>query len=70
MMLDAVNNYNEPLTDDRLFGWHCCLFPTGRSGMEVINVGKYRVDAMNVESGALGREKIHYHDPEADTLPH
>lgn len=70
MVLDAVNNYNEPLTDDRLFGWHCCLFPTGRSGMEVINVGKYRVDAMNVESGALGREKIHYHAPEADTLPH
>lgn len=69
MMLDAVNNYNKPLTDDRLFGWHCCLFPTGRSGMEVINVGKYRIDAMNVESGTFGREKIHYHAPEADAIP-
>ncbi len=58
MMIDAVCNYDAPLTDERLFGWHNCLFPTGRSGMEVINVGKYRVDQMNVESGALGREKI------------
>ena len=66
MMLDAVTGYDRPLTDERLFGWHNCLFPTGRSGMEVINVGRYRVDAMNVESGALGRAKIHYHAPEAD----
>ena len=68
MMLDAVTGYDRPLTDERLFGWHNCLFPTGRSGMEVINVGRYRVDAMNVESGALGREKIHYHAPEADQV--
>lgn len=69
MMLDAVGNYATPLTDDRLFGWHNCLFPTGRSGMEVINVGMYRVDPMNVESGPLGREKIHYHAPEAELVP-
>lgn len=68
MMLDAVTGYEKPLTDERLFGWHNCLFPTGRSGMEVINVGRYRVDAMNVESGALGHEKIHYHAPEADQV--
>ena len=68
MMLDAVTGYDRPLTDERLFGWHNCLFPTGRSGMEVINVGRYRVDAMNVESGALGRAKIHYHAPEADQV--
>ena len=68
MMLDAVTGYDRPLTDERLFGWHNCLFPTGRSGMEVINVGRYRVDAMNVESGALGRAKIHYHAPEADQI--
>ena len=68
MMLDAVAGYDRPLTDERLFGWHNCLFPTGRSGMEVINVGRYRVDAMNVESGALGRAKIHYHAPEADQV--
>lgn len=69
MMIDAVCNYGAPLTDERLFGWHNCLFPTGRSGMDVINVGKYRVDPMNVESGALGREKIHYRAPEADLVP-
>ncbi len=68
MMLDAVTGYDRPLTDERLFGWHNCLFPTGRSGMEVINVGRYRVDAMNVESGTLGRAKIHYHAPEADQI--
>lgn len=68
MMLDAVTGYDRPLTDERLFGWHNCLFPTGRSGMEVINVGRYRVDTMNVESGALGRTKIHYHAPEADQV--
>ena len=69
MMLDAVNNFAKPLTDERLFGWHNCLFPTGRSGMEVINVGMYRIDPMNVESGALGREKIHYRAPEAEMVP-
>ena len=69
MMLDAVGNYRSPLTDERLFGWHSCLFPTGRSGMEVINVGRYRVDAMNVDSGAMGREKIHYHAPEPEMVP-
>ena len=69
MMLDAVTHYDRPLTEERLFGWHNCLFPTGRSGMEIINVGKYRTDAMNVESGALGREKIHYRAPEAESVP-
>src|SRR3546814_1031263 len=33
MMLDATQNYAEPLTAERLFGWHAALFPTGRSGM-------------------------------------
>lgn len=65
MMTDAVNNYSQPLTAERLYGWHNCLFPTGRSGMEVINVGKYRTDEMDVVSGTLGREKVHYHAPAA-----
>ncbi len=69
MMLDAVREYSKPLTDERLFGWHNCLFPTGRSGMQIINVGKYRVDEINVESGILGREKIHYRAPEAVRVP-
>ena len=49
MMMDATGKYDQPLTDDRLFGWHNCLFPTGRSGMEVINVGKYRIDPMEMK---------------------
>ena len=69
MMLDAVNNFSSPLSDERLFGWHNCLFPTGRSGMDTINVGKYRVDPMNVISGTWGREKVHYHAPDAEFVP-
>ena len=69
MMMDATGKYDQPLTDDRLFGWHNCLFPTGRSGMEVINFGKYRIDPMEVVSGTLGREKVHYRAPEADAVP-
>ena len=49
MMMDATGKYDQPLTDERLFGWHNCLFPTGRSGMEVINVGKYRIDPMEMK---------------------
>ena len=68
MMMDAVQNYDKPLTDGRLLGWHCALFPNGRNGYEEINVGKYRVDEMNVISGALGREKVHYHAPAPDRV--
>ena len=69
MMMDAVQSYDNPLTDDRLFGWHCALFPNGRNGYEEINVGKYRVAEMNVISGALGREKVHYHAPAPERVP-
>ena len=69
MMFDAVQNYDKPLTDDRLFGWHCALFPNGRNGYEEIGVGKYRTDEMNVISGALGREKVHYHAPAPGRVP-
>ena len=69
MMFDAVQNYDKPLTDDRLFGWHCALFPNGRNGYEEIGVGKYRTDEMNVISGALGREKVHYHAPTPGRVP-
>ena len=68
MMLDAVQGYDKPLTNDRLFGWHCCLFPGGRSGYEEINVGKYRVGEMSVISGALDREKVHYRAPSPDRV--
>lgn len=68
MMLDAVQGYDKPLTNDRLFGWHSCLFPGGRSGYEEINVGKYRVDEMSVISGVLDREEVHYRAPSPDRV--
>ncbi|MEJ6978963.1 Fic family protein [Pedobacter sp. P351] len=60
MMLDATQNYLNPLTHDRLFGWQSALFPTGYSGMYKIEVGRYRTGEMQVVSGAMGKEKIHY----------
>ncbi len=63
MMLDATQNYNKPLGDERLFGWHAALFPTGWSGMLRIDTGCYRKDEMQVVSGAMGKEKIHYQAP-------
>ena len=72
LMLDATRNYAEPLTEERLFGWHAALFPTGRSGMRRITVGVWRpaeVGPMQVVSGRLGREKVHFEAPEAARLP-
>lgn len=60
MMLDATQRYTLPLTEKRLFGWHAALFPTGHSGPYEIEVGKYRTGEMQVVSGAMGKEKIHY----------
>ena len=62
MMLDATQKFGEPLTDERLFGWHAALFPTGRSGMRKIKVGAWRdgsAEPMQVVSGPEGRETIH-----------
>ena len=72
MMLDATGNYDEPLTQDRLFAWHAALFPTGRSGMRIITVGDWRDDCdgpMQVVSGAAGRQKVRYEAPPAERLP-
>lgn len=72
MMLDATGNYTDPLTEDRLFAWHAALFPTGRSGMRWIVAGHWRTDVegpMQVVSGPMGREKVHYEAPAADRLP-
>ncbi len=60
MLLDATQNYNSPLNEERLFGWHAALFPTGRSGMYRIDVGRYRKEEMQIVSGAMGKEKVHY----------
>lgn len=72
MMLDATGNYTKVLTEDRLFAWHASLFPTGRSGMSKIRVGNWRDDSngpMQVVSGPMGREKIHYQAPPAKRIP-
>jgi len=68
MMLDATQGYKKDLTTDRLFGWHSALFPSGRSGMYKIIAGKWRNDStgpMQVVSGALGKEKVHFQAPPA-----
>ncbi len=68
MMLDATHNNNKTLTDERLFGWHAALFPTGRSGMYKIEVGKWRLGDMQVVSGGMNRETVHYEAPKAELL--
>jgi Fic family protein len=72
MMLDATQHYKAELTDERLFGWHAALFPTGRSGMYRIVVAGWRNNAkddpLQVVSGAMGREKVHFQAPDADVL--
>src|SRR5260370_41492062 len=71
MMLDATRNYQQPLTAERLFGWHASLFPTGRNGMTKIRVGAWRDDSagpMQVVSGPAGLEKVHFEVPPAARL--
>jgi len=73
MMLDATQRCAAPLTEERLFGWHAALFPTGRSGMRTIVAGAWRTDRhgpMQVVSGPVGRERVHYEAPPAARLPH
>ena len=72
VVLDATRNFDQALSAARLFGWHAALFPTGYSGQMRITVAAWRTDAggpMEVVSGAVGREKVHFTAPPADTLP-
>ncbi len=71
VMIDAVRNCKEPLTDERLFGWHAALFPLGRSGMHRITVADWRKgeEPMQVVSGAFGHEKVHYEAPASADVP-
>jgi len=69
MMLDAVSHYRQPLTHERLFGWHNCLFPSGMSGYSRIDVAQYRKGEMKVISGFYGREKVHYEAIPAQDVP-
>ncbi|MCO5230900.1 MAG: Fic family protein [Chitinophagales bacterium] len=68
MMLDATQNNDKSLSEERLFGWHASLFPTGRSGMYKIEVAKWRTGDMLVVSGGMGREIVHYEAPNAKLL--
>ncbi len=63
MLLDATQKYNKTLDEERLFGWHAALFPTGWSGMHRIDAGCYRDGEMQVVSGPMGKEKVHYQAP-------
>ena len=72
MMLDATQKFDAPLTAKRLYDWHAALFPTGRTGMTSIRVGTWRDDGsgpMQVVSGPVGREKVHFDAPETLRLP-
>ena len=69
--LDAIQHFEKPLTKERLFNWHAALFPTGRSGMSFINVGDWRYDQhgpMQVVSGSLGHERVHFEAPAAPRI--
>lgn len=69
VILDATMNYNEPLTAERLYGWHAGLFPTGYSGIHKIRVGSWRgEESMRIVPGPVGREKIHFTAPPADKV--
>jgi Fic family protein len=71
IVLDATTHYQQPLTLDRLFGWHAALFPTGFSGLSPIDVGEFRSDVqgpMQVISGAYGKQRIHFQAPPAKAI--
>lgn len=71
VLLDATRNFDQKLTQERLFGWHAALFPTGRSGMRRIRAGAWRDDhsgPMQLVSGGIGKEKVHFEAPPAAQL--
>jgi Fic family protein len=68
MVLDAARNYDKSLTRERLFGWHASLFPTGYSGLRKIKAGAWRDAPMEVVSGPIGHERVHFEGPPADRI--
>jgi len=71
MMMDATLHAKQKLTSERLFGWHAAMFPSGRSGMYKIKVGNWRDDSsgpMQVVSGPLGKEKVHFQAPDSKRI--
>jgi Fic family protein len=72
MVLDATRNFGDPLTRKRLFAWQAALFPTGRNGLHKVKVMSWRDDStgpMQVVSGPIGREQVHFEAPAATSLP-
>nr|WP_315149810.1 Fic family protein [uncultured Flavobacterium sp.] len=69
MLLDATQHYDTPLSEERLFGWHAALFPTGHSGIYKINTAAWRNDTIQVTSGPMGKETVHFEAPSADKVP-
>ncbi len=69
LMLDATEHYGQPLTEERLFDWHAALFPSGRNNMGRIEVGGWRTGPMQVVSGAIGREHVHFEAPPGERVP-
>lgn len=72
VMVDAITQYAAPLSDQRLFAWHAALFPMGRSGLYKIDVGQWRrgEEPMQVVSGVMGHETVHYEAPPSDDVPY
>ncbi len=71
LMMDAIQHYDKPLSSDRLFDWHSGLFPTGRTSIFKITVGDWRKDStgpMQVVSGALGKEIVHFQAPDSSLI--
>lgn len=69
VVLDAVGRRDDPLTAERLFGWHAALFPTGYSGLHKIAVAAFRTSPMEVVSGPIGHERVHFEAPPAQDVP-
>ena len=70
MMLDATQKFDEPLTKERILGWHAALFPSGRSGFKKIRVGAWRASSIQVVSGSMGKETLHFEGPAAERVDH
>lgn len=71
MVLDATGHCHDPVSQQRLFGWHAALFPSGYSGLTPISIGRWRDDAtgpMQVVSGPVGRQRVHFEAPPAACL--
>ena len=69
LMLDAVERYYQPLTAERLFGWQAGVFPDGRNDLGPVSTGAWRTSPMRIQSGPVGRERIHYEAPDAGRVP-